>query len=306
MDERRLSILYIKLQFSLVFQENTVLPEEKVSALRGGMGEMLLRQNCVSDRICEECIFESACIVRKTMYTHMEKKPSFMQGNDSIGYLIECEDYRTNIKAGDTVGFSLTLFGNNIVYFGQYLQAFSSLGMYGLGKNHSRYEIQEIRNMYGQSILKEDMMQMEYFTPEYVSDYVERRREDLYFSECQNTIIFHTPLSLKFHGEYLQKYSAEAVMTAILRRIMMLDYFCGIYEDYPECEEFPEIVVQRARKKRVYRYSSTQDSKVCLTGIEGFMVLDEIPGEYLDYILAGELLHIGKNSSFGFGRYELK
>ena len=161
MDERRLSILYIKLQFSLVFQENTVLPEEKVSALRGGMGEMLLRQNCVSDRICEECIFESACIVRKTMYTHMEKKPSFMQGNDSIGYLIECEDYRTNIKAGDTVGFSLTLFGNNIVYFGQYLQAFSSLGMYGLGKNHSRYEIQEIRNMYGQSILKEDMMQME-------------------------------------------------------------------------------------------------------------------------------------------------
>ena len=26
-----------------------MLPEEKVSALRGGLGEMLLRQNCVSE-----------------------------------------------------------------------------------------------------------------------------------------------------------------------------------------------------------------------------------------------------------------
>ena len=129
MEKKRLSILYIKLQFNLLFEEDTILPEEKVSALRGGMGEMLLRQNCVSDRICEECVFESACIVRKTMYTYMEKKPSFMQGNDSVGYLIECEDYRKNIKAGDTVTFYLTLFGNNIVYFGQYVQAFSQLGV---------------------------------------------------------------------------------------------------------------------------------------------------------------------------------
>ena len=77
----------------------------------------------------------------------MEKKPSFMQGNDSVGYLIECEEYRKNIKAGDTVTFYLTLFGNNIVYFGQYVQAFSQLGMYGIGKNKSRYIIWEIKNI---------------------------------------------------------------------------------------------------------------------------------------------------------------
>ena len=306
MEKKRLSILYIKLQFNLLFEEDTILPEEKVSALRGGMGEMLLRQNCVSDRICEECVFESACIVRKTMYTYMEKKPSFMQGNDSVGYLIECEDYRKNIKAGDTVKFYLTLFGNNIVYFGQYVQAFSQLGMYGIGKNKSRYIIWEIKNMFGQSILKNDIIQMEYFIPEYISDYVERRKIERYLYGCQNTLIFHTPLSLKFHGEYLQKYSAEGILTALFRRIQMLDYFCEIYLDYPECKIFPEIIMQSVKKKRIYRYSSTQDSKICLTGIEGFVTLDKIPEEYLGYILAGEILHIGKNSSFGFGRYEVR
>ena len=44
------STKYIKLHFTLIFPERSVLPVNKVSALRGGMGEMLLRMNCISDR----------------------------------------------------------------------------------------------------------------------------------------------------------------------------------------------------------------------------------------------------------------
>ena len=55
----------------------------------------------------------------------------------------------------------------------------------------------------------------------------------------------------------------------------------------------------------VKRYSSTQDSRVYLRGMEGRVVFDAISEEYLPYVLAGELLHIGKNTSFGFGRYRL-
>ena len=51
------------------------------------------------------------------------------------------------------------------------------------------------------------------------------------------------------------------------------------------------------------RYSSTQDSKVKLRGMVGEVRFEDISGEYLPYVLAGELLHIGKNTSFGFGRY---
>ena len=87
MDEikERLNILYIKLKFCLVFPEGAVLPRQKVSALRGGMGEMLLRQNCVSDRNCGACRFEEACIVRSTMYTRMKRKPPFVTGTTASG-----------------------------------------------------------------------------------------------------------------------------------------------------------------------------------------------------------------------------
>lgn len=306
MDEKRLSVLYIKLRFRLLFEQDTILPEHKVSALRGGMGEMLLRQNCVSDRECEKCIFEEACIVTKTMYTYMKRKPPFMHGKDSVGYLIECEDDRTVIKAGDYVEFFLTLFGNNIVYFGQYLQAFYQLGVHGIGKHRSHYAIIDITNMFGEPLLEDGCINMEYYYPESIAEYVKRRKRYLQETGSQNKIIFYTPLSLKFQGEYLRKYSAEGVFRAVFRRIMMLDYFCEIYEDCLECENFPNIIKQSVERKSVKRYSTTQNEKVDLRGIQGFMELEEIPEEYLDYILAGELLHIGKNTSFGFGRYEVR
>ena len=48
-----LQIRYVKLHFTILFPEASSLPVNKVSALRGGMGEMLLRANCVRDRQCE-------------------------------------------------------------------------------------------------------------------------------------------------------------------------------------------------------------------------------------------------------------
>lgn len=304
--EKRLSILYIKLDFCLLFSEKTLLPKDKVSALRGGMGEMLLRLNCVSDRNCRECIFEEPCIVRRTVYTQMKRRPPFMQGDDSIGYLIECENYQTEVNQGDRIRFQLTLFGNNIVYFSQYLQAFYQLGMQGIGRERARYQIIEIRNMFGDTIMKEGRIYMENYRAERLWDYVNRRKKELEKRDLDHKLVFCTPLSLKYRGAFLKEFHAEAILAAIFRRIMMLDYFSEIYLDMPELKILPEIVCQEVWKAEVQRYSTTQNSKVILRGIKGTMYLNQIPAEYLDYILAGELLHVGKNSSFGFGQYRVE
>ena len=56
-------IRYTKLTFTIEFTEDTMLPKQKVSAIRGGIGEMLLRANCVRRRECEGCDFADECIV---------------------------------------------------------------------------------------------------------------------------------------------------------------------------------------------------------------------------------------------------
>ena len=42
-----------------------------------------------------------------------------------------------------------------------------------------------------------------------------------------------------------------------------------------------------------------------VTGDRGGMQLEKIPDDLILLLLAGEVTHIGKNTSFGFGRYRL-
>lgn len=303
--EGRFDIPYIKLKFHIVFPKDAVLPREKVSALRGGMGEMILRQNCIADRNCGHCAFKEACMVHTMVYTRMKRKPAFMQGDDSVGYLLECENHQTEFSSGQGLFFYLVLFGNNIVYFGQYLQAFYQLGINGLGKYHARFQITEVRNGRGQKIVDGYTVNMKNYYLENVNDYVTKRIHVLQNQGCENKVIFHTPLCLKFRGEYLERFCSEAIFKATLRRVMMLDYFVENYMDQPEFCGYPDIICQETVHRVVPRYSSTHGSKVLLKGIVGTAYLDKIPQGILPYLAAGELLHIGKNISFGFGRYSI-
>ena len=42
-----------------------------------------------------------------------------------------------------------------------------------------------------------------------------------------------------------------------------------------------------------------------LKGIRGEVIFDKIPNDVIDVLIAGEIIHVGKNTSFGFGRYHL-
>lgn len=301
--EKRLNIPYSKLKFCLVVTEDAVLPRDKVSALRGGMGEMLLRQNCINNRKCETCGYKNPCIVYKILYTQMKKKPAFMQGDDSIGYLIECENYQERFREGEGFFFYLVLFGDNIVYFGQYLQMFYQLGVEGIGKDAVRYVIHDISNISGESLLRGNRLAMSAYRPETVYDHVMRRMKEIEKKGYKKKLVFHAPTCLKYQGRYLSEFQTEAVFQSLFRRIMMMDYFVEIYMDQVVMEDYPAIVSQQSEMRVVKRYSSTQDSKVKLRGMVGEVRFEDISGEYLPYVLAGELVTYREEYQLWFGRY---
>ena len=141
-----LQIRYIKLHLKIEFLEDTILPKNKVSALRGGIGEMLLRANCIRDRNCDLCDFRTECIVQRTMYSQFEIKPSFVTTGESVGYVYECVNYQQEFSAGEQMEFNLLLFGKTIVYFNQYMQAIYALGQQGIGKYNSKFIVVEVKN----------------------------------------------------------------------------------------------------------------------------------------------------------------
>lgn len=309
-------IRYCKLHFILVMNEGTTLPKNKASALRGGMGEMLLRMHCIRDRKCEICEFEPECLVRRTMYSKMDIQPEFMSRGDSVGYVLECENYQEELAEGEELKFNLLLFGKTIVYFSQFLQAIHQLGVHGLGKHKSTFRVAQITNTRGKPILDGNDVYMSRVGVERLSDYISHRKKRIMQTSpadgveqgipSEMEIRFRTPLSLKYQGEMLKEFSMNAIMQAAARRVYIMNCFEGIKSDQIETDaHVPRLLDSEVKQTQVKRYSSTHDEKINLNGIRGTVRIADVDETALELLLAGELLHIGKNTSFGFGKYVL-
>ncbi len=298
-------IPYIRLKFHLQLLEDTTLPVSKVSALRGGMGEMLLQHNCVQDRECDSCQFANDCVVWDTLYSRMDERPAYVTGKESVGYLIDCTDTRREYREGEELSFDLVLFGRSIPFFNIYLQAFAGLGMAGLGKEHSQFLVHSVKNDRGEVILQNGMIDMSNYRLQSLADYVKKRKRQLAGYDAGLQLSFASPLSMKFQGEYMHTFDGKAIMQGAMRRVQMMNYYAGNYTAMPDFEQFPEVEKQRVKRMETRRFSSTQNQRMQLPGIVGDVLLSNVTEEQLEYLIAAELLQIGKNTSFGFGKYKL-
>lgn len=306
-------VRYIKLHFTLEFAENSKLPVYKASALRGGMGEMLLRAGCIRDRDCDICDFEKDCNVRRIMYAPMDIQPTFMTSGESVGYIVECEDYREFFIEGDKLSFNLILFGKTIVCFSQILSAIYALGISGIGKELSRFNVVSVTNSRNEELLQGNNVIMTNLEVMTIADYISYRKKQLDKKPLEGIVKFQTPASIKYKKEQIKEFNIQAVIEAACRRIYMLDCFEGIRsniydKDFVGAINVPDVISETHREVSVRRFSNHQKAAMYLKGIEGELMIDtgKIDDELIDILLAGELIHIGKNISFGFGRYRLK
>ena len=299
-------VRYIKLHFELGVTEDTTMPVTKSSAIRGGIGEMLLRANCISDRDCDKCDFESECLVQRTMYSKFDREVELVSDMNSIGYIIECEDYREDYLAGDTLPFNLLLFGKTIVYFNQYLQAVYALGQNGIGKHKSKFVINQVSNNRKQPILDGYNVNMSMYQYDTLENYIKYRRKQIIGKDI-NKIIFKTPLTIKHNGKFMNEFDMDIIVKAVQRRLYILNCYEGNYDNEIYERELSHVTIneQDIKKKSVIRYSNRKNSKMDLRGIRGEVIVERIPDDVIDILIAGEIIHVGKNTSFGFGRYHL-
>lgn len=305
-----LQVHFIKLQFTISFLEDSKLPKNKISAIRGGMGEMLLRMNCIHDRQCEICDFKRECIVQKIIYSEFEKKPDFITTSGSVGYILECNNYQEIFKAREKLNFYLILFGKTITHFYQIFQAFTALGeQEGIGKYHAKFQIIAIKNMEKMSLLDNTAINMKKYVVHSLYDYVLFKKMFFDINKKEYMIIFDTPLALKYKNQILQEFQIEAILASIIRRIYMLNCFEGNGNKIPEYVEnslIPKILTQEHHEVIVARYSTRKEQKMKLKGIKGHVLLSGLTPDIMILLIVGELIHIGKYTSFGFGKFHLK
>lgn len=126
-----------------------------------------------------------------------------------------------------------------------------------------------------------------------------------------HTIHFLTPTRLKTAGEALERIEFHHLLRALLRRLSSLCYFhcgCELEVDYRGLIAKAEEVRSDASGLRWVeqsRHSTRQERDVKMSGFVGRLVVEGEISEFLPLLLAGEVVHVGKGTVMGMGKYEL-
>ena len=126
------------------------------------------------------------------------------------------------------------------------------------------------------------------------------------------TLHFATPLRLQHNGHALSPewLQARTLLMALARRASLLAEF---HSDASPVEDFAALSAACAdieEEKRLTwldwtRYSSRQQQKMSLGGVVGTWRLAGRLAPFAPLLQLGEWLHVGKESTFGLGRYTL-
>lgn len=297
---KNLNIRYLKLHFLIRFSEESFVYRHKPSALRGGIGNVLIEQYCLKEKECSLCDFKGECIAHQILYGKYKIKPPSVTEGESIGYVIECEDYRERIPQKGIMRFQVLLFGNTMNFWRVIIDAVAELGKKGFCQSKAKFKLLEVANTTGEILYKHGEFFPRISVIHTVKEYVDERLEAT--QECR--AIFYTNTNITYHGEMLTQIQSKPLMAALSRRIFFLNCYEGI-ETKPIMLKIPEILDQDMKFGENRRYSNRTETGMYLKGIRGKVDFNDIDDDTYAMMLAGELVHIGKDTSFGSGRYRM-
>lgn len=303
-----------RLELTLSSNEAQEMAPFTGSTMRGAFGNILKDTFCVEPRgRCPDCMLRNNCaytyLFESAWYFSIGERP---QSGVPQPYVFETK-VNAGIKPGQAeIKLVLLLFGNSIVYLPVFLHCIKKIGQWGLGKNRISYQLERVEDLFGNKLIwNKDSTKMiiRPYTKTW-DDYLQQTEKINNITRCQIELI--TPLRMKQEGHLQNQLEFNTILKAIIRRWNLLNKYYG---NGQKNEENGELIKKAAtipsgtlnlHWQEMERYSRRQDQRMMLGGMMGII---ECAGElkpFLPWLLLGEDIHIGKNSSFGLGKYQLK
>lgn len=279
--------------------EEIVIPEYSGSMLRGAFGHALKRVLCtVHHGRCNEChrreqcqyfqIFESDNPALKSQGLRYMPHPFVIV--PPLGPIQLSED--------NEIEWKIKIFGPALEQARYLMVALRSMAAMGLGAKRIQFELIGIESD-GISIYDPETDSFEIPEPLSVQEYVENRVKQI---TDQVNIDFETPMRLSRQGKDIYSLSSDLLIDAIIRRFKLMFSLYGSYDE--QDIENVSCSLKKVNEVKIIanRYSNRQGKKTSLRGIRGEYILSNCSQQLRKLLVAMELLHIGKNTGFGFGR----
>jgi len=283
------------------------------SALRGAFGHALMllsgleksdieQKNSVYIYSAYAAVFEPLANNGIGLLTSLSDRP--------VSYIIEAPvGGAKHYAVGDFLEFDIVLIDTALQHLGTIILAWRRALMNGLGRNKAgKAELIEVLHctQNGQiSVYSEahPILKPHDYTLNIPS-----------YNQPQTLhLVFNTALRLQRKGKIvgLNELTPGLLLRNLIRRVsfywQLLNPEKPLELDVQHLNSLADEVqgIKHLSLKKWRRYSSRQNNFMELNGWQGHWLLQQVPSELLPFVWLGQFLHVGKNTSFGLGGYEI-
>jgi|Deesub1362A_J573_1020465.scaffolds.fasta_scaffold01573_9 CRISPR-associated endoribonuclease Cas6 len=305
-----------KFVFEVKPQSAIIFPSYKGVTLRGAFGKSLKRLFCVekkSKKSCSECLLNQSCSYSYIFESpNIKKEPYFLSPNSSVPHPFVLEpplDAKRHYQPGETFSFGLILVGKALRYLPSIVYSFVEIGKKGLGVERGKFSLVNVYSVQKEKkVVIFDSRKECFLNVSFTS-----KRDFPYGEEMKKTdtlkLEFLTPVRIVKEGKPLKNLEFWNIINALLIRLAQLMYF--------HCGEKPEIDIQKlvdeSRGVKVVEsqlywsefahFSPRIRERIKLGGLLGDITFKGKLDKWYPILKLGEILHLGKATSFGFGKY---
>jgi len=256
----------------------------------------MLRSSCVYAYVFEGLATEDRIIMR--LYPYVPQP------------FVIVTDLRepSEIKENDQWKFGLRLFGHAIDHFPYIVYSLMELGRSGLGREKIRFAVERITEFGSSEPLYEAG-----------GNHLSKLRAPNIDLDCDTswdrsiTVDFLTPVRLRVGGKEVSSINFSDLTRAAIRRLNILTHFYG-NEEYKNAYDAADLVEKSTAVKTKWdethrfelcRFSTRQNRKMILDGLVGSMAFAGEMREFRHLLSLLPVTHLGKATSFGFGRISI-
>lgn len=279
---------FIKLEFIAVAVMDFTAQGYIGNKLRGAIGSAMNKLFCDEEKVhCKNC--DNLCVYGK-VFKPIDYHPEFTTA--PAPFVIEMSEFdKAKIKKGEKLNFSISIFGERVIYWQDILEAVLYSFTQGDEIFNASFEIVKVMSEMERKVIWEKGNILTIPQAVVWSDEELQTVDDYNFDKIKIKISFISPLLLK--NEPTKEWSFAEFIEAVFYRLgSMID----LYED----NKFYVMYGLLYRKP----YIKTEVISLKENKLE--LVMEGDLRKYLPYIDIGSHLHIGKKVTYGFGQYEFE